>query len=79
MNSSIPGNSDVFYALAYGDNDLYFDSNDYYLTNIMHYHVEDKQDTELFGLYIIQYMIQNKVISMLKKGLCFQISYWRMK
>ena len=61
MNSSIPGNSDVFYALAYGDNDLYFDSNDYYLTNIMHYHVEDKQDTELFGLYIIQYMIQNKV------------------
>ncbi len=51
--------SDLFYALAYGDNKLYFDINDYYLTNIMHYHIEDKKETELLGIYIIQYMIKN--------------------
>ena len=51
--------SDLFYALAYGDNKLYFDINDYYLMNIMHYHIEDKKETELLGIYIIQYMIKN--------------------
>ncbi len=54
-------NSDIFFALAYGDNELYFDTNDYYLMNIMHYHIEDKQDTELLGIYIIQYMLKNRM------------------
>ena len=61
-NPYIPGNIDVFYALAYGENNLYFDTGlDYYLTNIMHYKENDGIDTELMGLYIIMYLITKKI------------------
>lgn len=62
-NSRIPGNDEVFYALAYGEEKLYFDSEDYYLTNIMHYKNTKGENTELLGIYIIQYFI-HKGISM---------------
>lgn len=61
-DSLVPGNIDVFYALVYGENDLYFDlGNDYYLTNIMHFKETDHLDTELLGIYIIQYFIAKKI------------------
>lgn len=60
-NPDMPGNNDVYYALVYGEQKLYFDSEDYYLTNIMHYKNKDGADTELMGIYIIQYFIQNGV------------------
>lgn len=60
-NSGIPGNDDVYYALVYGEQGIYFDSEDYYLTNIMHYKSKEGVSTELLGLYIIQYFIQKGV------------------
>ena len=60
-NSKIPGNDEVFYALAYGEEKLYFDSEDYYLTNIMHYKNSEGENTELLGIYIIQYFIHKGV------------------
>ena len=60
-NSSIPGNDDVYFALAYGEERLYFDRGDYYLTNIMHYKKSDEKNTELLGIYIIQYFIQKGI------------------
>lgn len=55
-------NADVFYALVYGENDIYEDQQDYYLTNIMHYKETEKASTEIVGMYVIQYLIT--------KGLC---------
>lgn len=55
-------NADVFYALVYGENDIYEDQQDYYLTNIMHYKEAEEASTEIVGLYVIQYLIT--------KGLC---------
>lgn len=60
-NSSIPGNDDVYFAMVYGEEKLYFDREDYYLTNIMHYKKKDEKNTELLGIYIIQYFIQKGV------------------
>lgn len=60
-NSRIPGNDEVFYALAYGEEKLYFDSEDYYLTNIMHYKNTKGENTELLGIYIIQYFIHRGI------------------
>lgn len=57
-NSEIPGNDAVYYALVYGEQRVYFDNEDYYLTNIMHYKYKERVDTELFGIYIIQYFIK---------------------
>lgn len=62
INSSNPGNKDVFYALVYGEQDVYLDTEtDYYLTNIMHFKTNDKLDTELLGIYIIMYFITKKI------------------
>ena len=61
-NSNIPGNMDVFFALVYGEQELYIDGGkDYYLTNIMHYKKSDHVETELLGLYIIMYFIAKKI------------------
>lgn len=60
-NSNIPGNDDVYFALVYGEEKLYFDSGDYYLTNIMHYKSKEEKNTELLGIYIIQYFIKKGV------------------
>lgn len=60
-NSSIPGNDDVYFALVYGEEKLYFDGEDYYLTNIMHYKKKNEINTELLGIYIIQYFIKKGV------------------
>lgn len=57
--SDYPKNEDVFFGLVYGENQIYCDSNNYYLTNILHYHADEKKDTELLGVYIIKYMIHN--------------------
>lgn len=57
-NSEIPGNDAVYYALVYGEQRVYFDNEDYYLTNIMHYKYREGVDTEIFGIYIIQYFIK---------------------
>ena len=54
-------NDDVFYALAYGENDVYKDEEDYYFTNILHFKENDHYQTELCGLFIIQYLYMRKV------------------
>lgn len=65
-------NADVFYALVYGEDDIYVDRQDYYLTNIMHYRDEEEAPTEIVGIYVIQYLI--------KKGLCMaDVSYDGLK
>lgn len=56
-------NDDVFFALAYGENDMYTDDNDYYLMNIMHYKNNDRIKTELLGIYIIQNLLNSKLYS----------------
>lgn len=60
-DSSIPGNDDVYFALVYGEEKFYFDREDYYLTNIMHYKKKEETDTELLGIYIIQYFIKKRI------------------
>lgn len=53
-------NDDVFYALALGENKYYHDCEDYYLSNIIHSHIEDGYECELIGLYLINYFINTK-------------------
>lgn len=60
-NSANPGNNDVFFALVYGSDNIYIDSKDYYLMNILHYHSDEKVNTELLGIYIIQYLIKHGI------------------
>lgn len=55
-------NDDVFFALAYGESDIYVDSGDYYLTNIMHYKHRNETNTQLLGIFIIQYLIQQDIV-----------------
>ena len=62
IRSDYPKNEDVFFALAYGENSIYCDANNYYLTNILHYHEDEGRDTELLGIYVIQYMIKNNYL-----------------
>lgn len=50
--------SDVFYSLVYGEDSLYYDYGDYCFTNILHFHADEKCDTELMGILIIQYLIK---------------------
>ena len=59
-NSANPGNKDVFFALAYGTDNIYIDNKDYYLMNILHYYSDEKVNTELLGIYIIQYMLTHR-------------------
>ena len=60
-DSTLPGSDSVFYALAYGEGDGYRDEKDYYLTNIMHYKNKSGKETELLGIYIIQYMLNKQL------------------
>lgn len=62
-NSVYPRDIDVFFALAYGNEKVYIDSKNYYLTNILHYHSNENVDTELLGVYIIQYMLMNNLFA----------------
>lgn len=55
-NESMPKNDDVFNSLVYGESEAYQDIGDYYLTNILHYKKKDNIDTELMGIYIIQFL-----------------------
>lgn len=59
--SNNPSNDDVYYALVYGEQKVYYDKKDYYLTNIMHFKYDDGANTELLGIYIIQYFIKKGV------------------
>ena len=56
-NPAKPGNDDVFYSLLYGEREGYEDVGDYYLTNIMHFKKNEGVETELMGIYIIQFLI----------------------
>lgn len=60
-DSSRLGNADVFYSLVYGEDDVYQDTKDYYLTNIMHFRKEENVDTELMGILIIQFLIRDGI------------------
>ncbi len=66
-------NDDVFFALAYGEGNMYVDSDDYYLTNIMHYKKRDEMDTEILGIYIIQNLLSSNMYFD-KKGYDFELS-----
>lgn len=66
-------NDDVFFALAYGEQDMYVDGNNYYLTNIMHCKKCDETNTELLGIYIIQYML-NSGMYFDKKGYDYKLA-----
>lgn len=61
IDKSMPGNDDVFYSLVYGEEDAYQDANDYYMTNIMHYVKKENKETELMGIYIIQFLIKQEL------------------
>ena len=60
-DQTMPGNDDVFYSLVYGEAEGYQDIGDYYLSNIMHYKKVEGVETELFGIYIIQFLINEKI------------------
>lgn len=60
-NPGLPGNNEVFYALVYGEGDVYIDRKDYYLSNILHYKKNEGVDTEILGIYIIQYLKQQGI------------------
>lgn len=61
VDKAVLGNDDVFYSLVYGEEDAYQDTNDYYMTNIMHYIKKENKETELMGIYIIQFLIKQKL------------------
>lgn len=44
-------------ALVYGENSVFIDSEDNILPNILSVHMEEKIDTELLSLYIMEYML----------------------
>ena len=58
-----PGNDDVFYSMVYGENDVYFSYGDYYLTNILRNKEKDGYSTEIWGPYIIHYLIKNNIVA----------------
>lgn len=66
-------NDDVFFALVYGEGDMYVDGDDYYLTNIMHYKRNDEIDTRILGIYIIQNLL-NSNMYFDKEGYDFELS-----
>ena len=53
-------NASVFFSLVYGEKDYYVDHDNYYLTNILHYRRKGNVDAERLGIYVIQYLINNK-------------------
>ena len=44
-------------ALVYGENSVFVDSEDNILPNILAVHMEEKADTELLSLYVMEYML----------------------
>ncbi|MBD5455027.1 MAG: hypothetical protein HDR23_00860 [Lachnospiraceae bacterium] len=66
-------NDDVFFALSYGEGNMYVDGDDYYLTNIMHYKKHYEIDTRILGIYIIQNLISSNMYFD-KNGYDFELS-----
>lgn len=64
-DSTVPGNDEVFKSLVYGEFKIYRSMGDYYLTNILNNKgIKGKESylVELWGPYIIKYMLTKKIV-----------------
>ena len=62
-NRYFPNKKEIFYSLVYGEKDIYFSKGDYYLSNILQNKNKSGFSAEIWGPYIIKYMIVKKLIS----------------